>query len=145
MMNSLTIRRADRSDRLPVFKLASEFATSFDVQRDAFDDSFSQILRADDAQLLVAVFEDAVVGYCLAFDHRAFFANGRVTWVEEIAVTENVRHSGVGRKLMVEIEQWAKGRGSKMIGLATRRAGNFYLAVGYEESAVYFRKILASA
>jgi hypothetical protein len=29
-----------------------------------------------------------------------------------------------------------------MVALATRRASDFWLAIGYEESATYFRKLL---
>ncbi|EMF91272.1 hypothetical protein LEP1GSC005_1843 [Leptospira santarosai str. ST188] len=43
---------------------------------------------------------------------------------------------------MTSFEEWGKNRGSKLIGLATRRAKDFYLALGYEESALFFRKLL---
>ena len=43
---------------------------------------------------------------------------------------------------MEEFEQWARSRGSKLVALATRRAAAFYLELGYEESAGYFRKLL---
>jgi len=33
-------------------------------------------------------------------------------------------------------------RGNRLVGLATRRAAALYKALGYEESAVYFRKLL---
>ena len=33
-------------------------------------------------------------------------------------------------------------RGSRLVALATRRAARFYAALGYEESATYFRKVL---
>jgi hypothetical protein len=37
---------------------------------------------------------------------------------------------------------WAAVRDCALVALATRRAAPFYRALGYEESAVYFRKIL---
>jgi len=43
---------------------------------------------------------------------------------------------------MSAFEAWAKARGAKMVALATRRASSFYLELGYEESATYFRKLL---
>lgn len=144
-MKDLVIRPADETDKPCVLALAQGFATSFNVELSAFESSYSQILKSKDAQLLVAAEDDCVVGYCLAFDHRAFFANGRVTWVEEIMVTEETRRSGVGRALMASIEQWATQRQSKLVALATRRAAEFYKAIGYEESATYFRKVLADA
>lgn len=45
---------------------------------------------------------------------------------------------------MVLIEEKAIERGSKLVALATRRASDFYKAVGYDESATYFKKILTN-
>jgi hypothetical protein len=43
--------------------------------------------------------------------------------------------------LMSAFEQWAAAQGCALIALATRRAAPFYRALGYEESATYFRKV----
>jgi len=67
-----------------------------------------------------------------------------VTWVEEIMVRKELRGSGIGRALMDSVEAWAASRNSKLIGLATRRAASFYSAIGYEESAIFFRKLIES-
>jgi GNAT superfamily N-acetyltransferase len=64
--------------------------------------------------------------------------------VEEILVRGAGRGQGAGRALMVAFEGWAAGQGCGLVALATRRAGPFYLALGYQESAVYFRKVLVS-
>jgi hypothetical protein len=44
---------------------------------------------------------------------------------------------------MQDFERWAAERGAKLVALATRRAAPFYQALGYQESATYFRKLLA--
>jgi len=137
-----TIRRAESGDCEAVFCLARAFATSFAVERSAFDVSFSALLESPDALLAVAADGERVVGYVLGFDHYALFANGRVSWVEEIMVADDVRRRGVGRRLMEAVEDWAKGRQSKLVGLATRRAEPFYRSLGYDESATYFRRLL---
>jgi GNAT superfamily N-acetyltransferase len=62
--------------------------------------------------------------------------------VEEIMVEESCRRQGVGEMLMREFEAWARARECRLVSLATRRASAFYAAIGYEESAVYFRKLL---
>lgn len=144
-MSSLSIRGALATDSEQIFNLSQRFATSFSVDNSAFVESLRQVLLSDDACLLVAEYNREVVGYCLAFDHPAFFANGRVTWVEEIMVSEEHRRVGIGGKLMNHIELWAQGRSSAIVALATRRAADFYSAVGYEESATYFRKVLVGA
>jgi hypothetical protein len=43
---------------------------------------------------------------------------------------------------MDAVETWARDRGAAYVSLATRRASEFYLALGYDESAVFFRKML---
>ena len=83
-----------------------------------------------------------VVGYLLATSHPAFHANGLVAWVEEVMVAEPARGAGVGRQLMAAAEAWACRRGARYVALATRRAAPFYRALGYEDSALYFKKPL---
>lgn len=52
----------------------------------------------------------------------------------------STRGAGVGRRLMADFEHWAfDQRGARHISLATRRAGDFYRRLGYQESAVYFK------
>ena len=153
----MSIRRAKSSDKPALLRLARAFATSFAVEQAAFERSFDELLTYPGAFLAVAEANKAeankaeankaeageeVAGYVLGFDHPSFFANGRVAWVEEIMVTEAFRRQGIGRDLMEAFEAWANERGVKQIALATRRAANFYEALGYEASAVYFRKRL---
>jgi hypothetical protein len=45
---------------------------------------------------------------------------------------------------MTAFEQWSAARDCVLVALATRRAMPFYLALGYEESATYLRKVLAA-
>jgi histone acetyltransferase (RNA polymerase elongator complex component) len=43
---------------------------------------------------------------------------------------------------MAEAERWAQDYGAPYVSLASRRASDFYLSLGYEESATYFKKTL---
>jgi GNAT superfamily N-acetyltransferase len=137
-----TIRNAVPNDADALFALVEQFATSFKPERDAFDVSFSHLLSDDSACLNLAETDGRVVGYCLGLDHYTFHANGRVSWVEEISVRADFRGQGIGRALMESFEAWAVGRKSGLVALATRRAASFYEALGYKESAAYFRKLL---
>ena len=65
-----------------------------------------------------------------------------MAWVEEVVVRRADRGRGAGAALTGAFERWAAGHGCALVALATRRAAPFYLATGYEESAVYFRKLL---
>ena len=136
------IRRATSVDSESVFDLVRDFATSFQPEFGAFESAFVRLIVQDDALLLVVEESGQLLGYLLGFDHYALFANGRVSWVEEIMVQEDRRRQRIGESLMVHFERWAKSRESKLVALATRRAAAFYLALGYEESATYFRKLL---
>ena len=55
--------------------------------------------------------------------------------IDEVYVVTN-------EKFAPSFEAWAKNEGAVLAALATRRASSFYTAIGYEESASYFRKLL---
>jgi predicted N-acetyltransferase YhbS len=136
------IRLAQPADAEAVLALARPFATSFVVEEQAFHQAFAALLASPQAYLAVAETAQQLVGYVLGFEHYTFFANGRVAWVEEITVSEALRRRGIGQLLMQAFEAWAVARGCKLVALATRRAAAFYQALGYEDSATYFRKLL---
>ena len=139
------IRRAGTNDADGVAGLAAGLAYSFAFDRDKFLASYPVLLSDDDACLIVAIAGQDYLGYLLGFRHLTFFANGPVGWVEEVAVHADARRLGVGAALMSAFEEWAAESGAPMVALATRRAAPFYLALGYEESAVYFRKKLPAS
>jgi GNAT superfamily N-acetyltransferase len=137
------VRLAEAGDLDAVAGLAAELAQSFAFSEERFRASYPSLLAEQGARLLLAAHGQQVLGYLLGFRHLTFYANGPVAWVEEIVVEPGGRGRGVGAALMSAFEQWAAAQGCALVALATRRAAPFYLAVGYEESAVYFRKVLA--
>jgi GNAT superfamily N-acetyltransferase len=142
-MPDLVVRPAAAADRRHVWQLTQELAVSFVPQRLVFDTSFDAVLAAPSNLLLVADSPpQGVVGYVLASHHMTLFANGPVGWVEELVVDQRARNRGVGRTLMSGVEDWARSLGIAYVSLATRRAATFYTAIGYEESAAFFRKLL---
>jgi GNAT superfamily N-acetyltransferase len=138
------IRHAGADDIDGVEVLAAELAMSFEFSREQFRVSYPALLAADGACLLLAVDGGESVGYLLGFRHLTFYANGPVAWVEEVVVRGRDRVRGIGRALMDAFEEWAGGEGCALVALATRRAAPFYLALGYEDSASYFRKVLVN-
>lgn len=145
MPESLIVRPAVPADAEQVWPLARDFATSFSPRREAFEETWRRLLATPDALLAVAEDDERVVGYLLAHCHLTFLANGPVGWVEEVAVAEERRRSGTGRALMQFAEDWARERGAAYLALASRRAGAFYAALGYEDSAVFFKRSLQPA
>jgi GNAT superfamily N-acetyltransferase len=138
----IKVRPAAAADASAVAGLAGQLAQSFTFSRAEFDLNYPALLAERNVCLLVATGGGDHLGYLLGFRHLTFFANGPVGWVEEILVSPGQRGTGTGRALMTAFEQWAAETGCAMVALATRRAAPFYRAIGYEESAVYHRKIL---
>jgi GNAT superfamily N-acetyltransferase len=136
------IRRARAADAGAVAQLAGDLAQSFAFSREKFDLTYPQLLAAPDVCLLLAADGDECLGYLLGFRHLTFYANGPVGWVEEVLVRSEHHGRGIGRALMSAFERWAAEQGCALVALATRRAAPFYRALGYEDSAVYFRKML---
>ena len=136
------IRQADFGDADDVARLAAALAMSFEFSAARFRENYPALLAADGACLLLAVSGHESVGYLLGFRHLTFYANGPVGWVEEVVVRDQDRGQGIGRVLMDAFERWAAAQGCALVALATRRAGPFYRALGYEESATYYRKVL---
>lgn len=138
----MTIRRADAGDVERVAGLAGELAQSFAFSRKRFQVTYATLLADHGACLLLAVQGKERLGYLLGCRHLTFYANGPAAWVEEVFVRRQERGRGIGRALVGAFEHWAAAQGCGLIALATRRAAPFYRALGYEESAVYFRKVL---
>lgn len=138
----MLIRLAVPTDAIDVWPLARDFATSFTPLRDSFDSAFTKLVAHADTLLIVAMRDGVLVGYLLASNHLTFLANGRVCWVEEVMVQADQRRRGIGKSLMAEAERWAQDSGAAYVSLASRRASDFYLSLGYEESATYFKKTL---
>ena len=64
--------------------------------------------------------------------------------MQELLVRSASQGRGVGRALMAAFERWAADRDCALVALATRRAAPFYVALGYQQSAVYLRKVLVA-
>jgi ribosomal protein S18 acetylase RimI-like enzyme len=137
-----TIRQALEKDEDSVFRLASQLSPKFAVEREVFSASFSRLITKEDVFLYVAEASEAVIAYLLGWSGLAFYSNGPVGWVQEIVVHPEHRRSGVGRLLMDGFERWSANHGARLVSLATRGASDFYLALGYQESATYYKKII---
>lgn len=143
--HSMTIRLAAATDADAVWRLVQDFAPTFQPERDAFDLTLRSVVEA--SQTLVLVAEQnagSIAGYLVAHSRATFLSNGPAVWVEEVMVAERARRQGVGQALMHEAESWAQSQGAAYVSLASRRAGAFYLALGYEDAATFFKKPLNS-
>ena len=138
----IIVREANINDGNSIFSLVKVFSTSFRSELDLFNVSLKNILEDDSSVLVIAEKDKKVIGYCLGFIHFTFYANGKVSWIEEIMVEKALRRKGVGKMLMDTFEEKSKLNNSKLVALAFRRASDFYCSMGFEESAMYLRKLL---
>jgi GNAT superfamily N-acetyltransferase len=97
--------------------------------------------------MCVAATEDQVVGVTVFRSFENTFS-GRKFYVDDLVTDERHRSSGVGRALIVFLEQLAKGRGGGSIELdsGTQRtdAHRFYFREGFVITSFCFRKGLSA-
>jgi N-acetylglutamate synthase-like GNAT family acetyltransferase len=139
-MSLLEIRPARLSDADQLFPLVEQFATSYRPERAAFDRNFPLLVAAEHADCLVAERDGQIIGYAVAFRLVTLYANGIVVELQELMVAPEHRSSGVGRRLVEAICARARSAGAMEVTVPTRRAGAYYLRLGFEETATYFKR-----
>ena len=139
----MEIRAAKKGDAEEVYSLADQLNPVDEVDHDAFMEAFPAALKDDHDCCLVCLVDDQVMGYLCGYRHPALYATGPVAYLDEMVVAEELRHSGVGTRLVEAFEEWAREQGCKLVGLATTGAGSFYEALGYQSEGSYYRKSLA--
>jgi GNAT superfamily N-acetyltransferase len=143
-MPGLVIRPASRSDADRLFPLVEQFATSYRPDRGAFDRHYPLLLAAGHADCLVAEVGDALVGYALAFRLLTLYANGVVVELQELMVAPERRGQGIGRRLVEAVLERAQVAGAVEVTVPTRRAREYYLRLGFEQTATYLKRVLRS-
>ena len=138
-MSVISVRAAGQEDAESVFEMLSDLATSYRPDREAFDRTYSALVSAAGADLLLAEDKHGAVGYLLACDMPTLFANGPVTEMLELYVKPLNRNMGVGRLLVNTSLDHARDRGFVEVTVPTRRASEFYRAVGFELTAEFFK------
>jgi ribosomal protein S18 acetylase RimI-like enzyme len=109
---------------------------------------FAEALDASDQVVLVAEAGGEIVGVAWAGIKSAaampFLVRRRYAYVMDISVDEGHRGEGVGRTLMDEIADWARGKGVRDIELNVwednRQAISFYESLGFERLDIRMTK-----
>jgi N-acetylglutamate synthase-like GNAT family acetyltransferase len=143
-MSPLEIRPARLSDADRLFPLVEQFATSYRPERAAFDGNFPLLVAAEHVECLVAERDGQIVGYAVAFRLVTLYANGIVVELQELMVAPQHRSSGIGRRLVEAVCARARSAGAVEVTVPTRRAGAYYLRLGFEETATYFKLRITS-
>ncbi|WP_236788788.1 GNAT family N-acetyltransferase [Amycolatopsis sp. GM8] len=132
------IRPAVLADADAVFALLAQFATSYEPSRGAFDRNYGHLVRGD-ADLLVAEDAGEVAGYALATRFLVLYANGWVAELQELMVAPASRGRGIGRALVTAIADRARAAGAVELTVPTRRARDYYVALGFTDTATYLK------
>lgn len=95
---------------------------------------FSRLAGDNDHLLLVAVLNDAVVGYAWAQDRGAHLRSGsRSARIHDLFVAETQRRRGVGRALFTGVKDWANEHGIRWLEWqASAEALDFYQRLGLQ-------------
>ena len=143
-MNPVRIRPADVTDAEGVFELLRQFATSYPVRRSAFDRDYERLLSMtyDGTDLLVAEDDGRLLGYALATRFLVLYAGGPVCELHELMVHPQHRNKGIGRRLVDAVAGRARAAGAVEITVPTRRARDYYLALGFVETATVLKRAL---
>lgn len=138
----LEIREARSGDAEEVFSLANQLNAAREIERDAFDRAFPELIADEASCCLVAATGEQINGYACGYSHLALHANGHVAYLDEMVVAEELRHSGIGKQLVEGFEQWAVSRGCGWAALAAAEAGPFYESLGYQQAGEHYQKRL---
>jgi N-acetylglutamate synthase-like GNAT family acetyltransferase len=68
-----------------------------------------------------------------------------VVELQELMVAPDSRGRGIGRRLVEAILEQARAAGAVEVTVPTRRARDYYLRLGFEETATYFKFRVASS
>lgn len=102
-------------------------------------DNLKRVLESETSSVLVVTTEEnEVAGYCAVHWVPFLFQDGGEAYVTELFVDLRKRNTGVGTKLLDEVERQARTRGCSRLSLLNGRKSqayerNFYSSRGWEE------------
>jgi GNAT superfamily N-acetyltransferase len=145
--DAIAIRTATVGDVDDIARLVAQLHPDHPSDPSRNGEIFREMLRREARHLLVATEAGRVVGTAdlLIVDN---LSHGGSPWgiTENVVVDEGVRSRGVGRALMLEVQQRARAAGCYMIQLVSlkhrRDAHAFYQRVGFDPVAEGFRHYL---
>lgn len=129
-----------------LFSIEADF--DFDASRQR--QGFLMMFDHDGAIVLVAEAEGEVVGMCSGQLTISTAEGGAALLVEDVVVARSWQGQGIGRTLMVALEQWAGNRKARRLQLLADRTNQsglqFYKTMGWQATElICLRKRLPSS
>jgi GNAT superfamily N-acetyltransferase len=145
----LSIRAAAPTDEKPVLALLEELfdppsrrAPGYTRERGAA--GFRHAVSSPDADVLLAVDGDPVVGLASVYVVLPSMRFGHRCWLEDLIVTSSRRSEGIGRLLLEAATSGARAHGCTHLELesaaARKDAHRFYVASGMTQTALSFAR-----
>lgn len=135
-MSPLKVRRMRADDLAEVSDLMRMLG--YEIEPDELRSRLAEIVRRDEHALMVAELADGDIGGLIHVYVRAALEKPVEAIVQSLVVRDNLRGTGIGKRLMHEAEQWAKTRGISSVALYTQLfrddAAAFYAKRGYVEA-----------
>jgi len=107
--------------------------------------AFRGTLEDPEADVLVALDGERIVGLASVYVDVHTIRFGRRCWLEDLVVTEAERGRGVGRRLLDAATEWARAQRCTHLGLvsaaARRDAHRFYVANGMAAMQHFTRQV----
>ena len=130
----ITIRECRISDYVKIYEL-NKNAFGYEYPLSKTRERLLGILKRPTDKLFVACIEEKVAGYIHGSDYECTYSESLKNIIA-IAVDEEYRCMGIGRKLIEEVEKWAKECGCCGVRLVSgfdrTDAHEFYLHCGYK-------------
>lgn len=131
-MDDIKIRKVKITDTKMLLPLAEQIG--YPVKLADAKKRLAQIIRRKDDIFLVAEQNKKVIGFVHGLDIVEMLTP-KTLRLAGVIVDENVRQQGVGRKLMNELERWAKKNKFAMVlvpsNVKRQGAAKFYPKIGY--------------
>jgi GNAT superfamily N-acetyltransferase len=106
---------------------------------------FKHAVHDRDADVLLAVEGDRVVGLASVYADILSIRYGPRCWLQDLIVTASHRSRGAGRQLLAAASDWARERGCTHLELSSgsgrKDAHRFYLREGMSQSYNFSREI----
>jgi predicted N-acetyltransferase YhbS len=116
-MESLIIRKAEVKDTTSIFELNSdELGYTYEIQKTL--KRLQYLLRKPEHCILVAEYSSEVVGYVHANNYDVAYSDSLKN-IMGLAVKKTFQRKGIGKRLLLAVEDWAKSEGAIVVRLVS--------------------------
>lgn len=140
---NITVRECIINDYTSIWQINKE-ALGYDFPKDNTKLNLEKSINSDREKIFVAEINNVVVGYIHGEVYSILYMDKLIN-ILGLAVLEDYQRMGIGRKLILSIESWAKGINAIGVRLnsGTNRtnAHKFYRSIGYDNEKNQIRFI----